>query len=100
MSEWETFCDESYYHLWRVRRKNDRNFYDGFHVQDGKEATALVELLNGLERERDEAREALVRSNHFLQQAEENLESVYKERNEALKEVEHWKDMYRTVSTF
>ena len=36
-----------------------------------------------LERERDEAREALVRSNHFLQQAEENLESIYKERDEA-----------------
>lgn len=72
MSEWETFCDESYYHLWRVRRKSDRNFKDGFHVQDGKEAAALVELLNGLERECDEA----------------------------LKKVEHWKDMYRTVSTF
>ena len=59
MSEWETFCDESYYHLWRVRRKSERNFNDGFHVQDGKEAAALVELLNRLERERDEAREAL-----------------------------------------
>ena len=36
-----------------------------------------------LERERDEARKMLVRSNHFLQQAEENLESIYKERDEA-----------------
>lgn len=57
MSEWETFCDESYYHLWRVRRKNERGFNDGYHLQNGEEAKALVELLNRLERERDEARE-------------------------------------------
>jgi hypothetical protein len=44
--EWETYCDESYYHMWRVRRKNERGFQDGFHVQNGKEANQLVELLN------------------------------------------------------
>lgn len=38
-----------------------------------------------LERERDEARARMVRYNHFLQQAEENLESIYKERDEARK---------------
>jgi len=59
MSEWETFCDISYYHLWRVRRKNERGFNDGYHLQNGEEAQALVELLNGLERERDEARAEL-----------------------------------------
>jgi hypothetical protein len=52
MSEWETFCDISYYHLWRVRRKNERGFNDGYHLQHGEEAKALVELLNRLERER------------------------------------------------
>jgi hypothetical protein len=57
MSEWETFCDISYYHLWRVRRKNERGFNDGFHLQHGEEAKALVELLNRLERERAEARD-------------------------------------------
>lgn len=56
MSEWETFCDRSYYDLWRVRRKNERGFNDGYHIHNGDEARALVELLNGLERERDEAR--------------------------------------------
>jgi hypothetical protein len=61
MSEWETFCDISYYHLWRVRRKNERGFNDGYHLQHGEEAKALVELLNGLERERDEARAALMK---------------------------------------
>ena len=57
MTEWETFCDECYYHMWRVRRKDERHFDEGFHVNNRKEAQALVELLNGLERERDEARE-------------------------------------------
>lgn len=59
MTEWETFCDECYYHMWRVRRKNERHFDDGFHLNNREEAQALVELLNGLERERDEAREQL-----------------------------------------
>jgi hypothetical protein len=44
--EWETYCDESYYHLWRVRRKNERGFNDGYHVHNGEEARALVNLLN------------------------------------------------------
>jgi len=43
---WETYCDECYYHMWRVRRKNERGFDDGFHLQNGKEANQLVELLN------------------------------------------------------
>ena len=55
MSEWETFCDTSYFDLWRVRRKTERGFNDGFHLQHGEEAKVLVELLNRLERERDEA---------------------------------------------
>jgi hypothetical protein len=45
-NEWETYCDECYYHMWRIRRKNERGFDDGFHVQNGKEANQLVELLN------------------------------------------------------
>jgi uncharacterized coiled-coil DUF342 family protein len=44
--EWETYCDECYYHMWRVRRKNERGFDDGFHLQNGNEANQLVELLN------------------------------------------------------
>ena len=54
--EWETFCDVSYYHLWRVRRKTERGFDDGFHLESGEEARDLVELLNRMERERVEAR--------------------------------------------
>jgi len=51
VSEWETFCDPCYYDLWRVRRKNERGFNDGYHIHNGEEARALVELLNKLERE-------------------------------------------------
>ena len=51
MNEWETFCDLCYYDLWRVRRKNERGFDDGYHIHNGEEARALVELLNGLERD-------------------------------------------------
>jgi hypothetical protein len=46
INEWETYCDECYYHLWRVRRKNERGFNDGYHVHNGEEARALVDLLN------------------------------------------------------
>jgi hypothetical protein len=56
-ADWETFCDSSYFDLWRVRRKNERGFNDGYHLQNGEEAKALVELLNRVERERDEARQ-------------------------------------------
>ena len=46
---WETFLDTCYYDLWRVRRKTDRGFNDGFHLHSGEEAKALVRLLNGME---------------------------------------------------
>ena len=54
--EWETYCDECYYHLWRVRRKNERKFDDGFHVQNGEGARQLVELLNKQDSELTAAR--------------------------------------------
>jgi hypothetical protein len=46
---WETFLDACYYDLWRVRRKNERGFDDGFHLHSGDEAKALVQLLNKME---------------------------------------------------
>jgi hypothetical protein len=58
--EWETFCDVSYYHMWRLRRKTERGWNDGFHINTKAEAEGLCELLNKLERERDEARAVLV----------------------------------------
>ena len=54
--QWETYCDEFYYHMWRLRRKTERGWHDGFHIHTGDEARGLCDLLNNLERERDEAR--------------------------------------------
>jgi hypothetical protein len=42
--------------MWRLRRKTERGWYDGFHIHTGEEAKGLCEILNNLERERDEAR--------------------------------------------
>ena len=70
MSEWETFCDNSYFDLWRVRRKNERGFDDGYHFEHGAEAKELVELLNRLERERDEARAKIERQAERIRQLE------------------------------
>ena len=44
--QWETW----------LRRKNERGWHDGFHLNKGDEAIGLCDLLNNLERERDEAR--------------------------------------------
>jgi hypothetical protein len=43
--------------MWRLRRKTERGWHDGFHIHTGEEAKGLCEILNNLERERDEARE-------------------------------------------
>lgn len=49
--QWETFCDECYYHMWRLRRENERGWNDGFHINTRDEAQALCKLLNKLEGE-------------------------------------------------
>lgn len=76
--EWETYCDECYYHLWRVRRKNERGFNDGYHVHNGEEAKSLVDLLNKQDSElaavteqRDRLAEVLLKCRKFM-----NEESV------------------------
>jgi hypothetical protein len=45
--------------MWRLRRKTERGWYDGFHIHTGEEAKGLCETLNKLERERDKYRDAL-----------------------------------------
>lgn len=54
--QWETYCDECYYHMWRLRRKTERGWDDGYHIHTGEEAKGLCDLLNNLERELDELR--------------------------------------------
>ena len=46
MNAYECFCDKSYYDLWVVRRKDDREFGQGFHLHNKKEAEQLCEMLN------------------------------------------------------
>jgi hypothetical protein len=48
---WETFCDVSYYHMWRLRRETERGWNDGFHINTRAEAEGLCEILNKLERD-------------------------------------------------
>jgi chromosome segregation ATPase len=61
--QWETFCDVGYYHMWRLRRKTERGWNDGFHINTKAESEGLCELLNKLEgeieRERALANEAI-----------------------------------------
>lgn len=57
--KWETFCDESYYHMWRLRRIGQRGFDDGFHINNRDEAIALCDMLNNMEDELAEARKQI-----------------------------------------
>ena len=72
-NEWETYCDESYYHMWRVRRKNERGFDDGFHLQNGTEANQLVKLLN----KQDDELSAVTEQRDRLATILQNIRSGY-----------------------
>lgn len=48
----EAFCDVSYYHMWCVRRPNERKFGQGHHVHTKAEALALMNRLDDLERKK------------------------------------------------
>jgi hypothetical protein len=79
--EWETYCDECYYHMWRVRRKNERGFDDGFHVQNGEGARQLVELLNKQDEELTAARAEIEGLNFALKQASSIYDAVTEQRD-------------------
>ena len=115
--EWETYCDEWYYHLWRLRRKNERGFNDGFHINNGDEAKGLCDLLNNLETELTEVTEDRDR---LLEEREQwslssafkeidmmgiryaaaemhhanNMKEVTEQRDEALSDLEFRRDLY------
>ena len=46
---YECFQDRSYYDMWCVRRVNEREWGNGFHLVNGEEAAALRDLLNARE---------------------------------------------------
>jgi hypothetical protein len=79
--QWETFCDVSYYHMWRLRRKTERGWNDGFHINTKAEAEGLCELLNKLERERDEVLSDLEFRRDLFKLQEQQLNNVRAERD-------------------
>ena len=81
--QWEAYCDECYYHMWRLRRKTERGWHDGFHVHTGAEAKGLCDLLNNLERERDEARDAANKAKAYKRVLKETNAQLKRERDEA-----------------
>ena len=82
---WEAYCDECYYHMWRLRRKTERGWYDGYHIHTGEEAKGLCETLNKLERELNEAREETIRTREFMDygfaKAQEELTDMTAQRD-------------------
>jgi hypothetical protein len=79
--EWETFCDVGYYHMWRLRRKTERGWNDGFHINTKAEAEGLCELLNKLERELTEALSDLEFRRDLFKLQEQQLNNVRAERD-------------------
>jgi hypothetical protein len=91
--EWETYCDESYYHLWRVRRKNERGFNDGYHVHNGDEARALVDLLNKQDSELTAARADAEDIRDMYYGLLEDHKAVTEQRNEARRLAEKYRNL-------
>jgi len=71
--QWETFCDVSHYHMWRIRRITERGWNDGFHINTRAEAEGLCELLNKLEGELNDYRNLAFQSERKLEEAQQQL---------------------------
>lgn len=48
--KWEMYCDESYFYMWAVRPKGDKDFNSPrlFHLDNKYEAKRLMDFLNSL----------------------------------------------------
>ena len=51
----------TYDHTLSIETITEIGWHDGFHINKGDEAKGLCDLLNNLERERDEARAEMIR---------------------------------------
>ena len=49
-ADWECFCDDSYYHMWAVRKIGSKAFDEVIHVQTEQEAAFIVSQFNELDR--------------------------------------------------
>jgi hypothetical protein len=74
--------------MWRLRRKTERGWNDGFHINTKAEAEGLCELLNKLERELTEALSDLEFRRDLFKLQEQQLNDVRAERDR-LAEVAH-----------
>ena len=97
-NEWETYCDECYYHMWRVRRKNERGFDDGFHVQNGEGARQLVELLNKQDEELTTARSEIEGLHYALKQSSTIYDAVTEQRDGLRSGIDYASDQLTTVT--
>jgi len=79
VSKWETYCDVSYYHMWRLRRKTERGWNDGFHINTKAEAEGLCELLNKLEGEIAAVTEQRDRLAEELKEAQNAIEMMLRD---------------------
>ncbi len=63
MIEWETYCDEGYFHLYAVRPVGDMDFGSQklFHVQTYEEAQTLCHLLNTYSKDQEHLRRLLLK---------------------------------------
>jgi chromosome segregation ATPase len=72
--------------MWRLRRKTERGWNDGFHINTKAEAEGLCELLSKLERERDEALSDLEFRRDLFKLQEQQLNDVRAERDRLAEE--------------
>lgn len=79
---WEAYCDECYYHFWRLRRKNERGWHDGYHIHTGEEARGLCDLLNNLEAKLTAAREEIDKLGGQMKSLRNQLSICQEVRNE------------------
>ena len=93
--QWEAFCDVGYYHMWRLRRKTERGWNDGFHINTRDEAEGLCELLNKLEREVDDAREQCSNLDDQVSAAMMVIRGMERERDEVLSDLEFRRDLFK-----
>lgn len=95
-SNWETFRDDSYYHMWRLRRKNERKWDDGFHINSKEEAEALCELLNKLEGEIENLKASGIHTCH--DQCQRPMCVMRRERDEARQQRDRLAEALRSIA--
>lgn len=76
------FCDDSYYHMWAVRRTNETRWGHCYHLPSKEEAQGLADELTRLEKE-----------NELLRAANSDVKRIAKERDRmesALQVISTW----------